>query len=1669
MARRDVDLVIKARDQAASVVESITDALNGFVEAQTRLDSRADKTETTLGALGSAIGQLDKQLKGLSAGSVLTEELAKAGTALARLEQKFESTQAEAAQLGSQLRQASNETERYASKLSGAAAAQERQSASLKKAVADQRGLTEAYEKAVTAQDKLARRQQQLPGLIDRASVAADKAARRFDDLSSQVNGTVNPTRRLKDQLESSLGSLTRTSERLSKLRGEYASIGGQLRAAGSAITLFGQASERATSDVARQETILKKIGQNYDELKGKSSAAAANQTKLKREFDKVTGTLARQTGEIARAQSEYAKVAASTDQARAAIQRLANGGLAQLHQAWTEQRRAVLEAKRAYVEARKEATGLGRSLAGAAAPSKELVAAFERAKTTSASLKGELLQQRQAYEQLGRTYRGTGEDIESVRAAQQRFAQTQESLRQKLAASGVALQRQVQSINRLNGVSGQAASNTRRLASEQARSASAADRAANANTRLAAAYRQFYGDSRRSLGLLQRIRGEVLSLVAAYGGLYAGIEALRLTVDATQQLEAAQARLNVAFDADGTRVAQELDFLRRTAERLGVNFGALATEYSKFQIATKNTAISAAAARKIFVQVTEAARVNRSSTKELSGVFVALTQIVSKGAVQMEELRQQLGDRLPGALQIMADGLKVGTAELIKMLEQGQVTEEALIGFGDELEKRFGGGLEEALSSLTVAFGRLSNAAFQAAVRFGQAGFIDGLQGFVEQLTETLNSADFQAFAARISQALAGLLDFLGFAVENFPTVITALAALIALKLVPVVLPLAAGLKGMGTSAVLATTQFTALQSRAAAMGVTVTRAGLAVRTLTRGLRALASTTGIGLAFVAISTAIASWSTSADSATEAMVAHREAINQVKDAYEGVSGAVGEWQAALQSISETELSTNVERLRGALVDLREERDAFVDSDDSFLTNFFGRDIRTGTAGFDVIRKYRQGIQQVFEDFEAGKIEADQLVDALDDVNGRFRDSSDDALEYGNRIIEVARSELELVRNIGDGEAALKAREGSLEDVAEAAIKLGLANEVAADALDPSKTRAFEAAMSSLKDVIEETAQKTEYLSQVMQIDGAFEDAIENAQTLEERIDAAITKAEALDSASQQYVDANFGGFTDGVQATAALLRDLEGFRATPYFDVNALRAGFGSDTVTLSDGTIKKVTQGMSVSVADANRDLIRRITTEFMPRVTAVTGQERFDSFTPQQQAALTSIAYNYGEIPDRIAEAVRSGSSTEIANAIRSLGGDNGGINRTRRSREAALFTSGAATETAIRESDRLLENERRRAELTADRIADNDFEIEQNKLINQEREREAAILAAVREAKEENPDISAAELDQIKQQTAALFDLEQAQKNVKDEKEGAVEAQEEVNRLLAIQTQLEEQLSIARERGDSSSATRLQGELDEVNEKLTQAIDNAIRMWQAIGGTEADVAISKLTTAKLRAQDLGTTADTTYLKWDRVAGLFVDGLSSAFDSFAQSVAEGTSIGEAARNAFLKFAADFLRQIAQMIIKQAVFNALKGTFGGTGFGSLIGIPTGHTGGLVGAAAIGSGNSRRGISPAAFVGAMRYHSGGIAGLRPGELPAILKQGEEVLTTDDPRHMLNGAAKVAGGSKSSNTKIVNAIDSASFLDDALSGEQGSTVIKNYIRANAAEIKSYLET
>ena len=152
--------------------------------------------------------------------------------------------------------------------------------------------------------------------------------------------------------------------------------------------------------------------------------------------------------------------------------------------------------------------------------------------------------------------------------------------------------------------------------------------------------------------------------------------------------------------------------------------------------------------------------------------------------------------------------------------------------------------------------------------------------------------------------------------------------------------------------------------------------------------------------------------------------------------------------------------------------------------------------------------------------------------------------------------------------------------------------------------------------------------------------------------------------------------------TDSVSMARSLIVDKEGFEETPYWDVNAYRAGYGSDTYTLADGTVKRVQQGVNITRADADRDIDRRISTEFMPEARRAVGPDIWDKLPAAAQAALTSIAYNYGSVPGRVTRVAKStnGNIEAIAAAVEGLKGDDGGINSSRRQHEADMIRSSA-----------------------------------------------------------------------------------------------------------------------------------------------------------------------------------------------------------------------------------------------------------------------------------------------------------------------------------------------------------------------------------------------------
>ncbi|GGL91583.1 hypothetical protein GCM10011534_12210 [Pseudooceanicola nanhaiensis] len=195
--------------------------------------------------------------------------------------------------------------------------------------------------------------------------------------------------------------------------------------------------------------------------------------------------------------------------------------------------------------------------------------------------------------------------------------------------------------------------------------------------------------------------------------------------------------------------------------------------------------------------------------------------------------------------------------------------------------------------------------------------------------------------------------------------------------------------------------------------------------------------------------------------------------------------------------------------------------------------------------------------------------------------------------------------------------------------------------------------------------------------------------------------------------------------SDGMQSATELIKQREGFLDAGKWDVNHFRAGYGSDTKTDPvSGAITTITEGMRVTIAEAEADLRRRIGTYFDAIIREI-GQDRFDALSGAQKGSLASLMHNYGAGEFRsggdlggVVAAIQSGRMNVAADEIARLGSHNGGINRERRLEEASAFggasdpviAAGKAQDEAAKERDREREAaaKRRADELEREREA-------------------------------------------------------------------------------------------------------------------------------------------------------------------------------------------------------------------------------------------------------------------------------------------------------------------------------------------------------------------------
>ena len=186
--------------------------------------------------------------------------------------------------------------------------------------------------------------------------------------------------------------------------------------------------------------------------------------------------------------------------------------------------------------------------------------------------------------------------------------------------------------------------------------------------------------------------------------------------------------------------------------------------------------------------------------------------------------------------------------------------------------------------------------------------------------------------------------------------------------------------------------------------------------------------------------------------------------------------------------------------------------------------------------------------------------------------------------------------------------------------------------------------------------------------------------------------------------------------------------------------------------------------------------------------------------------------------------------------------------------------------------------------------------------------------------------------------------------------------------------------------------------------------------------------------------------------------VANSGVDALEGLF----MDLVDGS---KSADQALRDFVAGFVRSMAQIAARALatflVLQLLDAIYPGLGQVTAQGMKAGanvkHSGGVV-----GRGGTIRSVDASLFAAAPRYHSGGVAGLKPGEVPAILQTGEEVLSRNDPRNVTNGGGQAQGSS----TRVINVID-PNMVSDYMSSSSGEETLLNVINRNAGMIKQVL--
>lgn len=259
-------------------------------------------------------------------------------------------------------------------------------------------------------------------------------------------------------------------------------------------------------------------------------------------------------------------------------------------------------------------------------------------------------------------------------------------------------------------------------------------------------------------------LASNAIKLSGAFYSVMGALNAYKAIMNAGLKRDSAQRAAKFVL---GDKASEAEVFIRNLADKTGLNISEGLSSYAKFAAGAQGS-MSQDETQQLFGNATAMSRLMGLSNDELNGILKAFEQMASKGKIQAEELRGQLGDRMAGAFKLFAEALGMTATELDKAMKDGKILSSDTL---PKVAKQMGlmidkaGGWAEVAKSTQTALGKLANNWDDTMVKIF-SGSQDELNGFLSSLSNLLSEMGMSSSIA--GDAIGGLIDMLKAGVDD-------------------------------------------------------------------------------------------------------------------------------------------------------------------------------------------------------------------------------------------------------------------------------------------------------------------------------------------------------------------------------------------------------------------------------------------------------------------------------------------------------------------------------------------------------------------------------------------------------------------------------------------------------------------------------------------------------------------------------------------------------------------------------------------------------------------------------------------------------------------------------------------------------------------------------------